>query len=548
MNRKQEFYFQRLKKHILERGGKCLSKEYINKRTKMKFQCEKGHIWEDNSHNVAYHDIWCSICRAEKIKIKKEERKKIEENNKKRREKRKSNEKKYFLERICRAAKERNGECLSNEYVDNKTKLEFQCEKGHIWEAIPNGIINLNHWCPICAIEKRKTKKEDISKIIRDKGGKILGEKCINNKQKIIIECSQNHIWTTSKETIKTNHWCPTCAKLNSRTPHKRRLENFNFISKIVGKKKGKCLSEFSDYKGGFSKLEFQCSQGHKWKTTVTAVMKGSWCSQCHLLSFKLTKKERIEGFNLILQIVKNKKGKCLSSLENYEGLRSKLKFQCSKNHIWGTCAQCIKRENWCPICNIEKQRNNIKDVSDLIKSKGGELLSKEYKSNKQKLKIKCKKEHIWFTSYKNLKQFWCPMCSQSLSEKLFRCVLEKTFTNYAFPSIWPKWLKGDKNHTLQIDGYNKELKLGFEYQGIQHFDFIPYFHKTIENFERRKHNDKTKSKILRSRNIFMLYPTYKLKKEDYFDYIESQIKNTTYKKLANFDQKININELYKVI
>ncbi len=254
----------------------------------------------------------------------------------------------------------------------------------------------------------------------------------------------------------------------------------------------------------------------------------------------------REQSFEKLKEVVAKKGGKCLS--DSYVGRDVKLKFQCDKRHIWKVeLSSILNKRYWCPFCSTEKQRKNINDVIKLVESKGGKLLTTEYKNNKQKLEVICGQGHRWFTRYRNLTKYWCPNCSQSLSEKIFRHVLEKVFNN-KFPSCRPKWLKGNKNYTLQIDGYNKELKFGFEYQGVQHFKFVRYFHKTQENFKRRKLNDKIKRDILYSRNIFMLYPTYKLEKENYFKYIKEKIQNTIYEKLANFDRKVDINGIYKVI
>uniref|UniRef100_UPI004047EE3D zinc-ribbon domain-containing protein n=1 Tax=Algoriphagus sp. TaxID=1872435 RepID=UPI004047EE3D len=44
----------------------------------------------------------------------------------------------------------RGGNCLSKEYIDAKTKLEWQCKAGHSWFATPNHIKN-GTWCPNCA-------------------------------------------------------------------------------------------------------------------------------------------------------------------------------------------------------------------------------------------------------------------------------------------------------------------------------------------------------------------------------------------------------------
>ncbi|WP_367804083.1 zinc-ribbon domain-containing protein [Brevibacillus laterosporus] len=45
----------------------------------------------------------------------------------------------------------RGGECLSDQYKDNKTNLRWKCSKGHEWEATPNNIKSKGHWCPICS-------------------------------------------------------------------------------------------------------------------------------------------------------------------------------------------------------------------------------------------------------------------------------------------------------------------------------------------------------------------------------------------------------------
>ncbi len=319
--------------------------------------------------------------------------------------------------KLKKIIEQKGGKCLSNTYINNITKLKFQCEKGHIWNTTFSSIVNDRYWCSVCNINRQKNNIDNITKIIQSKNGKLLTKEYKNNKHKLKIQCSNGHIWDSSYSVIKKGHWCPNCAFISSR----------------------------------------------------------------------LTKKEKLKGFNFIFNTAKEKGGKCLSHLEKYKNIVSKLKFQCFKGHKWNTTASSIKNGKWCHIC------------------------------------------------------------CQSLSEKLFRCVLEKVF-NQSFPSIRPSWLKSDKNYPLEIDGYNKKLKFGFEHQGKQHFKFSSFFHKTEENFKRRLLNDSLKASILKEKNIFMLYPTYELKKENYFNFIKDKIKNTPYFSLANFNQKIDINELYKYI
>ena len=41
--------------------GKCLSTEYGNSHTKMKWQCEKGHEWPAKFYHIKY-GTWCPTC------------------------------------------------------------------------------------------------------------------------------------------------------------------------------------------------------------------------------------------------------------------------------------------------------------------------------------------------------------------------------------------------------------------------------------------------------------------------------------------------------
>ncbi len=107
--------------------GKCLSEKYINAHAKLKWQCKEGHNWEATSHLIK-RGKWCPYC-AGNARLTIEEMQKIAEN--------------------------REGKCLSEEYINTLTKLKWQCKEEHIWEARANDI-KRGSWCPICARKKFK--------------------------------------------------------------------------------------------------------------------------------------------------------------------------------------------------------------------------------------------------------------------------------------------------------------------------------------------------------------------------------------------------------
>jgi hypothetical protein len=44
------------------KGGACLSSEYVNSDTKLRWRCAKGHEWEAIPHSVIRNGHWCPIC------------------------------------------------------------------------------------------------------------------------------------------------------------------------------------------------------------------------------------------------------------------------------------------------------------------------------------------------------------------------------------------------------------------------------------------------------------------------------------------------------
>lgn len=59
-------------------------------------------------------------------------------------------------------------------------------------------------------------------------------------------------------------------------------------------------------------------------------------------------------------------------------------------------------------------------------------------------------------------------------------------------------WLLSPKKAPMQIDRLYPRLKIGFEFNGRQHYEFNPYMHKTQEAFEYLQQCDRIKAKLLK--------------------------------------------------
>ncbi len=268
----------------------------------------------------------------------------------------------------------------------------------------------------------------------------------------------------------------------------------------IAEERGGKCLSE--EYNNNSDKMRWCCKEGHIWETSFGNIKnRKTWCRQCITNKTKTT----IEECHLFAQ---NKGGVCLS--EKYNNSHTKMIWKCSEGHIWDAIFDSIKnRKSWCPTCG--RGTLTIEECQLFAKNKNGECLSDKYIFNKTKMIWKCSKDHIWNASFHDIKihKTWCPYCSKSRSEKLTRSIFEE-LTGLFFPSIRPDFLKNpETNCNLELDGYCNDLKLAFEYQGQQHYEFVEHFHKTSEDFVNRQKLDRLKLKLCKDREISVILIPY---------------------------------------
>lgn len=62
--------------------------------------------------------------------------------------------------------------------------------------------------------------------------------------------------------------------------------------------------------------------------------------------------------------------------------------------------------------------------------------------------------------------------------------------------NIRPAWLVSSKLTKLEIDIFIEQLNTAIEIQGIQHYVYIPYFHKTYHDFEEQCRRDQEKKDL----------------------------------------------------
>ena len=112
---------------------------------------------------------------------------------------------------------------LSTEYRNLLTRLRWQCAQGHIWEVAPQGLRQYGAWCPQCGFERLRLKIDDMCAVARERGGECLSQEYINNLTKLQWRCNRGHEWSTALATILADYWCPECAWLERSTKNTTR-------------------------------------------------------------------------------------------------------------------------------------------------------------------------------------------------------------------------------------------------------------------------------------------------------------------------------------
>ena len=110
-------------------------------------------------------------------------------------------------------AKSKGGICWSEEYTNNKTKLWWECRKGHRWQASAFSIKIRKSWCPVCA-NNLPLGLEEMNELARKNGGKCLSKKYVNVKGKLLWQCKKGHRFEATPDRVRKGRWCYQCSNL----------------------------------------------------------------------------------------------------------------------------------------------------------------------------------------------------------------------------------------------------------------------------------------------------------------------------------------------
>lgn len=107
--------------------------------------------------------------------------------------------------------------------------------------------------------------------------------------------------------------------------------------------------------------------------------------------------------------------------------------------------------------------------------------------------------------------------CSKGEAE--CRRVLEKIF-QAPFPTIEPEWLiNPNTGARMEIDAYNRDIGIGLEYHGKQHYDQTS-FQQSDETFAKQNERDALKFELCKQNNVYLITVPYTVPFDQIEDYI----------------------------
>jgi len=431
--------------------------------------------------------------------------------------------KKYSLNDLCTHAESKGGKCLSKEYEQSGTSYFWICNEGHEWSATWN-TVQQGSWCRKCSYQTKNKKTGQEASVILCKmrehaitfGGKLLSTRYNNVSSLYHWRCEEGHEWMANWNNVRRGSWCKKCSfkAQNKKTGLKTQniktgseLEDVLFkMRECASSRGGELLSGI--YKNALTKYRWRCELGHEWEATWANVFHSeSWCKIC---AYKNPRKRangnqghvgRRVKFETIVEAVSKKGGKVISLREDYKNNKTKLRIECCKGHNFDIKYNGIQQGSWCPFCAGHK--SGLPQLEEMARKFGGRLVSQEYLGVMRPHEWKCSEGHIFLKRPNAVKRGeWCSFCGDKISERVCRATFEALFQK-PFPTLRPKWLASEKGR-LELDGYNEQLRIAFEYHGSQHFE-QNYFSKTKDDLKKRQEADKKKRELCRLNNVLLL-------------------------------------------
>jgi hypothetical protein len=171
-----------------EKGGFCLSTEYVSANTSMDWKCSSGHIWSTKFSHIL-RGSWCSKCNGKA---------------------------RHDIEYCRKIGEGKNLKLISTEYKDANSPLIWKCKNGHVVNSSVSNIRRQKFPCSKCFTNSRKATLQNCLDAASSKEGYCLSIEYTDAHVPMVWKCKNSHIWTADYNHIQQGEWCPKCSHIVS--------------------------------------------------------------------------------------------------------------------------------------------------------------------------------------------------------------------------------------------------------------------------------------------------------------------------------------------
>lgn len=260
------------------------------------------------------------------------------------------------------------------------------------------------------------------------------------------------------------------------------------------------------EYTNMNTKITIVCStHGPFQQEPSNHIFRRKGCKLCgyvtHGLTFLNTKKKTFEERSK--KIHSRKYG---YSLVNYRGNNIRVDIICPFHGEFKQTPHDHLEGCGCPLCNIAgKKRLTTEQFIESAKRIHGnryDYSEAEYILSNEKIKILCKIHGKFFQrANDHISGRGCPNCIISKGEEKIKAFLQR----YNIPYI-PEY---KINNRYFFDFYLPDHVMFIEYDGAQHYKYIQWFHRSLNNFESYRERDVMKSEYAEKNNMELLRIPY---------------------------------------
>ncbi len=288
-----------------------------------------------------------------------------------------------------------------------------------------------------------------------------------------------------------------------------KKLNTKTFIERSILKHGYKfCYSEVN-YINSISKVTLICQMGHKFSVRPDMhINRGDGCRICKCNNMY---KKNDDFIKELLEIY----GDLYDySLTEYNGVYKNVSIICKKHGVFKKSPNSLLSKRGCSKCfkNGKLDTNEFINRANIIHENRYDYSKSIYINSRTEVEIICKKHGAFYQlSNNHLKGHGCNKCNRSSGEINIENYLNNKNIIYKIEFIFENLRhKYPLRFDFAIFDNSNNLKYLIEFNGKQHYQYYPNFHKSETDFQDQLLRDNMKIKYCEDNGIKLYFISYK--------------------------------------